>query len=887
MKKTITKAFAMLLVLMLVATQIIVPVVAAEPLAACTCGTEGHESDVRVDGGFHREYAKPTCKDVGAEYHKCLTCGGEFMVGLPVSSTHAWGDLVATVDATCTAEGTKAYKVCKDCAVKGIDDGTGTFVAIAEPSELVIPMVAHSYDDVVTAPTCTVDGYTTHTCSVCSHSYTDAETTAPGHNLVDVAEKPADCKESGYSAHKACTECDYTEGKTDYPKLTDHTFNEEITAATCHATGTNKYTCTTEGCPRKDEAVIEIIPMLEHVKGEVIKENYVAGDCNTNEEWDDVVYCTLCGDELDRDHKSIIAGGHRFVEVVAVAAKCEADGNEGYKYCERCFKVAGDDTPYVDLDAVKAAHIIPATGHLNQAPFEYLAPTCTKVGYKDGIQCTDCGEVLRDRVEVPALGHTEAAPVIENDVAATCTTERTYDSVVYCSVCNEELSRTAMTEAALGHDYVDHSAQTATCTQEGWDAYQTCSRCDYSSKVIIPMIPHNYVQLGVIKATCETDGKFIYECDACKGAYNEKIPARNHETVAAAVKENEVAATCTTDGSYDSVVYCACEENEKYAACNAEVSRENIVVPATNHKDTLIQHDAKAATCTAIGWNGYETCSVCDYTTYAEIAALGHDYSIVVDAQIADYDHAGHDAGKKCSRCDSVEGSDTVPVLNESVKFTLKLNGINGVANAVNSGYVYANIYMEVLPDAADKNNIEAIARISAAKMQLDFDEENFIFVGLESYMLDTAVVNKNANEVGYVNIVESMAPTVVKTCTGTTLFATLKFKVKGDALTANHNFGIAKDSIEYNRVGTYINETSCVNDADITTAIAVVLIGSTDDKVAYTTTDLTNMSTYFANPEATYADGYVYDMNKDGEVDFVDYELLMGAVAGNNDYLA
>jgi hypothetical protein len=37
-----------------------------------------------------------------------------------------------------------------------------------------------------------------------------------------------------------------------------------------------------------------------------------------------------------------------------------------------------------------------------------------------------------------------------------------------------------------------------------------------------------------------------------------------------------------------------------------------------------VSHDAQAATCTEIGWAAYKTCSRCDYTTYEEIAALGH-----------------------------------------------------------------------------------------------------------------------------------------------------------------------------------------------------------------------------------------------------------------------
>lgn len=43
----------------------------------------------------------------------------------------------------------------------------------------------------------------------------------------------------------------------------------------------------------------------------------------------------------------------------------------------------------------------------------------------------------------------------------------------------------------------------------------------------------------------------------------------------------------------------------------------------------LIHHDAQAATCEEAGWNAYDTCSRCEYSTYEEIAALGHDYSVV------------------------------------------------------------------------------------------------------------------------------------------------------------------------------------------------------------------------------------------------------------------
>ena len=47
-------------------------------------------------------------------------------------------------------------------------------------------------------------------------------------------------------------------------------------------------------------------------------------------------------------------------------------------------------------------------------------------------------------------------------------------------------------------------------------------------------------------------------------------------------------------------------------------------IPATNHKDTLVKVDAKAPTCTEIGWDAYEYCTECDYTTCVEIPVVDH-----------------------------------------------------------------------------------------------------------------------------------------------------------------------------------------------------------------------------------------------------------------------
>ena len=77
-------------------------------------------------------------------------------------------------------------------------------------------------------------------------------------------------------------------------------------------------------------------------------------------------------------------------------------------------------------------------------------PTCTEEGLRERV-CA-CGE--KESEEIEALGHTPSEAIKENEVAATCTTSGSYDEVVYCAACGEELSRKTVEVVSLGHDYV-------------------------------------------------------------------------------------------------------------------------------------------------------------------------------------------------------------------------------------------------------------------------------------------------------------------------------------------------------------------------------------------------------------------------------------------------
>lgn len=122
--------------------------------------------------------------------------------------------------------------------------------------------------------------------------------------------------------------------------------------------------------------------------------------------------------------------------------------------------------------------------------------TCGKDGSKTvTTSCSDCGYVIsvENNVVIPATkNHTPAAAVKENVKPATCETAETYDSVVYCSVCGQEISRTQMTgEAALGHKWGEwkhddstakaESKHTRTCENDA--THTDSAACNFTSQV--------------------------------------------------------------------------------------------------------------------------------------------------------------------------------------------------------------------------------------------------------------------------------------------------------------------------------------------------------------------------------------------------------------------
>ena len=290
-----------------------------------------------------------------------------------------------------------------------------------------------------------------------------------------------------------------------------------------------------------------------------------------------------------------------------------------YTYCfvcmqQRNYEILG----YTKVDSTKhRIHIkCSACGRKNSIVYGDLSdhtggtetPTCTT-----GKTCEKCG------AEYGILGHkwkTPANASLGNGThriiclrcglngtasctggTATCTTK------AVCEACGGKYGKRNLNNHALVH----YDAQAPTCTKPGWDAFDTCPRCYYTTFRAIPALKHDLEHHEAKAPTCTEKGWDAYEaCSRCDYTTRKEIPALNHDFV----HHDAQAPTCTEIG-WNAYETCSRCDYTTYAE-----------LPALNHD--LVHHDAKAPTCTEIGWNAYETCSRCNYNTYAEQPALNH-----------------------------------------------------------------------------------------------------------------------------------------------------------------------------------------------------------------------------------------------------------------------
>ena len=109
--------------------------------------------------------------------------------------------------------------------------------------------------------------------------------------------------------------------------------------------------------------------------------------------------------------------------------------------------------------------------------------------------------------------------LVHHDAKAPTCTEIGWDAYETCQ--REGCTYTTKVELpALKHKLVHHDAKAPTCTETGWEEYDTCSRCDYTTKVEIPAPGHNYTE-KVVKPTCGKGGYTLHTCKKCNDSYKD------------------------------------------------------------------------------------------------------------------------------------------------------------------------------------------------------------------------------------------------------------------------------------------------------------------------------------------------------------------------------
>ena len=307
------------------------------------------------------------------------------------------------------------------------------------------------------------------------------------------------------------------------------------------------------------------------------------------------LYCYRCYDEFTENHWSIDTPQYKATcTKVAVCTSClmsygeygphdwgawQSRGNnsEHIRHCQRdgCDAV---DTASCSGDSSATCITL---GTCSTCGGQYYSAHAFPAGqnwHSDDknhwLSCTVCHEA---KTKMGAHWFVQGAVSVCLKSAATCVAPAVY--YTNCDYCYHKGTDTYVDPYngpdPNNHDMMHHDAKAPTCTEIGWDAYETCQRegCTYTTKVEIPALKHKLVH------------------------HDAKAP------------------TCTETGW---------EEYDTCSRCDYTTKVELLAL-----KHDLVHHDAKAPTCTEIGWNEYDACQRegCDYTTKVEIPAPGHDYT--------------------------------------------------------------------------------------------------------------------------------------------------------------------------------------------------------------------------------------------------------------------
>lgn len=379
----------------------------------------------------------PTCTEGGYTTHTCR-CGDSYITDETNALGHDWKAATCTDPKTCnrcqktegSANGHRwmdaTCTTAKKCSVCGQKDGDA---------------LGHDYNSVVTEPTCTRQGCTTHTCTRCNDTYVSDTVAALGHDYAD-----ATC-----TTPKTCNRCGRTTGNT-----LEHEYTAEvIEPIACIEQGYTRYTCKNCGF-----SYVTDFTNGEHQFGQW--QVTIEPTCtDTGFQYRECSYCGVA------ECEDIPAAGHQY-QTFVIAPTCTEQGFT-VDACDIC-----DASNYYDY--------VEATGHTEVADQGYPA-TCTTTGLTDGTYCSVCDMVLQAQEVIPTIPHTE---VVDKGYPATCSVTGLTDGA-HCSICGMVIWAQEVIPT-VPHTIVTNGGTCPTETSDGLTPSQSCTTCGMvvAQPVVIP-----------------------------------------------------------------------------------------------------------------------------------------------------------------------------------------------------------------------------------------------------------------------------------------------------------------------------------------------------------------------------------------------------------------
>ncbi|MBO5295551.1 MAG: hypothetical protein J6B71_09965, partial [Clostridia bacterium] len=707
----------------------------------CTvCGQSKEETLPKKGDGHVHSYTQtvvqPTCTDDGYTLHTC-DCGHTYTdaktnaLGHSVSSwttnsdgTHSGvcsraGHTVteactyssAVTAPTCTAQGYTTYTCTCGHSYRDnyaaptghqyhetmtYNDSYHWYDANCSHTEEKSSYEKHTFTAVVTAPTCTAQGYTTYTCA-CGYHYQGDITAATGHNVQTWTESEATLSDASNCEYQIvysgeCTNCHLEQSKTEY--LEKHSYYWAITTpASCQGEGIKTKLCNHTECQYHtasadsetqrftDNNAHTWIVDEEASSASVSAYKCYHDDCQATKKVMNVVDTSVDVSDsdlnditevefpdatvgLDEGIKNTLAGK----ENISISASTLSDGAkqdaiENAALSEEELALLGDNPVYnftITADTVisnlggTATIRIPYTLSAGQNP-EQIVVWYISEGKLEAIEATyseDAGgngyvtfttthfsyyapAELTPEQYCATFGHSDELYT----VAPTCF-EGGY---VICKHCGKQISYTA----PMGHNWQSSVTTETGCGTNGVMHFE-CGVCDAEYDSVIPATGHYYVLHDYQGATCQASGHETHRCIYCEDSYTISLPQVSHNHVSTVI-----APTCTTAG-YTQKTCTVCGDTiisnsvspkgHTFASgWNAAEEGHCHVCTVCGERDALAAHTPGAAATETTA----QICTVCEYVITPPLA---HTHSLTAVAAVAaDCTHGGNVAYYTCT----------------------------------------------------------------------------------------------------------------------------------------------------------------------------------------------------------------------------------------------